>query len=263
MISLELVYYFLVGLLGACLGSFANVVIVRLPQGKSISFPWSHCPKCKKTLKPYDNIPLVSYLALRGKCRHCHKSISWKYFAVELLMTILFLMVYHHFGLTVTAIEYFVFSFMAVCCAFIDLDHRILPDKFTLTGIGLGLLGSLVNPERQFIDAVLGLLAGGGFLWAVAYLYLAIRSEEGMGGGDIKLLAWIGALLGWKSIIFCILASSIAGALVGGVYAAIRKSGLRTTIPFGPFLIAAALIYIFAGEQIIAGYLSFFFPFNE
>jgi len=144
--------------------------------------------------------------------------------------------------------------------SFIDLDHMILPDKFTLSGIVIGLLGGLLNPERSLLDAVFGLLMGGGFLYAIAYIYFAIRNRDGMGGGDIKLLGWIGAVLGWKSIPFVILFSSLTGSVVGIAVSVKSEAGLKSSIPFGPYLAAAAVVYVLFGREIANWYLSLFLP---
>jgi leader peptidase (prepilin peptidase)/N-methyltransferase len=261
--SLDLFYPFLVFLVGLCFGSFGNVIILRLPKGQSIVKPRSHCPHCQKNISWYDNIPIISWLLLGGKCRECHKKISPRYLVVELLSGILFLALYLKLGFTITFVECVVFAWTGLVASVIDLDHRILPDVFTLSGIMLGLVGALVNPERSFLSAFVGVVAGGGFLWLVAYIYMAIRKEEGMGGGDIKLLAWIGAVLGWKAVIFSILVSSISGSIFGGGYAALQKSGMKTAIPFGPFLVFAAVLYIFVGDAVMHSYLAVFFPFTE
>jgi leader peptidase (prepilin peptidase) / N-methyltransferase len=262
-ISPESFTAFLFFILGACLGSFGNVVIARYPAGESVVRPRSRCPKCKQPIKAHDNIPILSWLMLRGRCRNCEKSISPRYPAVELICGILFAALYLKLGLTVTLAECLIFGWGVVIASFIDLDHRILPDVLTLSGIVVGLLGALVNPDRGFAEALIGVLAGGGFLWLVAYVYSVIRKEEGMGGGDIKLLGWIGAVLGWKSVIFTVLVSCLSGSLVGGIYAATQKSGMKTAIPFGPFLALAAVLYIFIGESVMRSYLALFFPFTE
>lgn len=246
--------------MGACWGSFANVVILRLPRGESVATPRSHCPSCKKMISGFDNIPLVSFLLLKGACRNCGIKISPRYFLVEFLTGALFAAVFWRFQGTYYFYEILLLAWGLVVVSFIDLDHRILPDKFTLPGILIGFAGALLNPERTFLDAFLGFLAGGGFLWAVAYIYFLLRKQEGMGGGDIKLLAWIGTIMGWRSIIFIILASSLFGSLVGLAFGLYRKSGFKTAIPFGPFIAFAAIIYWFAGEAITSAYVQFFFP---
>lgn len=240
------IFFFVIG---ACLGSFANVMIVRMPAGESIAFPGSHCRACKAKINWYHNIPIIAWLILRGRCAKCGARFSARYAIVELVMAVLFCLTFFATGLNVTLGERLIFVFMAVTASVIDLDHMILPDKFTLTGIVLGLLGALVNPERTFVDAALGVLMGGGFLWAVAYLYWVFRHREGMGGGDIKLLAWIGSLLGWSAIPAIIIVSSIVGSLFGLVLATRSKAGLRFAIPFGPYLVAATLAYMLLGGQ--------------
>lgn len=249
-----------VGLLGMIQGSFANVIIWRLPQDKSVITPRSRCPKCQHLIAWYDNVPVLSWLFLRGRCRHCQATISWRYPLVELIMGVLFGLVFWRYEWSWTTLELLLFTFGLVTASFIDLDHMILPDEFTLSGIVLGLLGAALNPEREFMPALFGVLMGGGFLWAVAYIYFALRKQEGMGGGDIKLLAWIGAVLGWQSIPFVILASSLAGSVVGLVILSRSSAGLKASLPFGPYLAAAALVYCLGGDQIGHWYLGLFLP---
>jgi leader peptidase (prepilin peptidase)/N-methyltransferase len=253
-------YYVFFFVLGAIIGSFANVVILRMPRGESVVLPKSHCPQCQKPVRPYDNIPILSWFILRRRCRDCGTKISFRYPLVELLMATLFVVSYHYVGLSWTLLEYLLFVFPAIICAFIDIDHMILPDQFTLSGIVIGLLGAFLNPHREFLDALLGVLMGGGFLWGMAYVYYLMTKQEGMGGGDIKLLAWIGALLGWKAIPFVILTSAIVGSVVGLTLARKQKAGLKTVIPFGPYLIMGALFYMFGGETIALWYLDLFLP---
>jgi leader peptidase (prepilin peptidase)/N-methyltransferase len=158
-------------------------------------------------------------------------------------------------------LEILILFFGLVTVSFIDLDHYILPDVFTLPGIGIGMFGSLLIPERSFFDSLLGVLMGGGILWAIAYLYLLLRKQEGMGGGDIKLLAWIGAVLGWKAIPFVIISSSLIGSVIGILFALKNKKGLQTVIPFGPYLALGAVLHVFGGQAIGLWYLELFFPF--
>ncbi|RME18083.1 MAG: prepilin peptidase [Bdellovibrio sp.] len=248
-------------ILGAIFGSYANVLIYRVPKGENTVTSRSHCPKCQHLISWYDNIPLLSWLFLGGRCRRCKGKISFRYFIVELLMAILFAGLWVKIGWKFTLLEYLVLAFGLVVVSFIDLDHMILPDRFTLSGIVIGIVGSFINPERSWEDALLGILFGGGFLWAVAYFYLLLRKQEGLGGGDIKLLAWIGAVLGWKPIPFIILSSSLVGTLVG-IFVMLRsKSGLKTIIPFGPYIALGALIYIFWGQEIAEWYLHIFIPY--
>ena len=250
-------------ILGLCLGSFGNVIIARLPNEESVVKPRSKCPHCKSTIKWHDNVPIFSYLLLRAKCRACKKAISIRYPLVELICGLLFVALYYRYGISWTLVETLIFVWAGVVASVIDLDHRILPDVFTLSGIVVGLVGALLSPERHFLDSVIGIIAGGGFLWAVAFVYSAIKHEEGMGGGDIKLLAWIGAVLGWHAVVFSILVSSITGSAIGGFYAFSKKSGMKTSIPFGPFLVFAAIMYIFFGPPLIQSYLAIFFPFTN
>lgn len=250
----------IVFIFGLMWGSFANVVILRLPNGESVVRPRSRCPKCSTAIKWYDNIPVVSWLILRGRCRQCETSISARYPLVEFLTGLVFALIYLKYGQSWITLEYIIFAWGLIVVSFIDLDHMILPDVFTLSGIVIGLVGAAVNPERSFVSALAGMLMGGGFLWLIAYLYLLFRKEEGMGGGDIKLLAWMGAVLGWTSIPFIILGSSIAGSIVGLVLAARTKAGLKSTIPFGPYLALAALVYMLGGEQIGLWYIGLFLP---
>lgn len=247
-------------LFGLIFGSFANVVILRLPAKRSVVAPRSRCPECEKPIAWYDNIPVLSWLILRGRCRGCQKRISWRYPLVELLSGLAFSGIFLAYGYQWVTVEYIIFAWSLIVVSFIDFDHMILPDVFTLSGIVIGLGGAALNPERDFMDALTGVLVGGGFLWLIAYIYLVLRKEEGMGGGDIKLLAWIGAVLGWKAVPFVILASSIIGSVVGLGLALRSRAGLKSVIPFGPYLALAALIYIFGGDRIGLWYVGLFLP---
>jgi leader peptidase (prepilin peptidase)/N-methyltransferase len=247
-------------LLGLCVGSFANVVIYRLPHGLSVVRPRSRCPGCEKPIAWFDNIPVLSWLLLWGRCRSCRASISWRYPLVEALIGGLFFAVFWRYGWAWSTLEYLWLVFGLVVVSFIDFDHMILPDRFTLSGIALGLVGAWLNPEREFMPAFLGFLIGGGFLWAVAYVYYAWRHEEGMGGGDIKLLAWIGAVLGWTSVPFVILSASLAGSLVGLLLAWRSSAGLKTSLPFGPYIALGALIYLLGGDTLADWYWELFMP---
>lgn len=258
--EMDIFYLVTFFIFGALLGSFGNVVIYRLPKEESVIKPGSHCYSCKAPVKWYDNIPIFSWFILRGKCRHCGAKFSFRYALVELLMASLFALSYFYVGLSWSLVEYLLFIFGLVVCTFIDLDHMILPDEFTLSGIVIGLVGAYLNPQRHFLDAFFGVLMGGGFLWGMAYVYYLLTKQEGMGGGDIKLLAWIGALLGWKAIPFVIMSSAIIGSVVGLIAARKQKAGLKTVIPFGPYLALGALMYLFGGETIALWYLDLFLP---
>lgn len=247
-------------LFGALFGSFANVAILRIPKEESVVTPSSHCTKCLKKIKIYDIIPILSWLILRGKCRNCGAKFSFRYCFVEILTGTLFALAFMKIGWSYFLAEILILILGLVIISFIDLDHFIIPDKISLPGIVLGLVGGLINPEREFLSSILGVILGGGFLWAVAYVYFLLKKEEGMGGGDIKLLAWIGAILGWKSIPFIILSSSILGSIVGVFMIIKYKGNLKTVIPFGPYIALAAIIYIFGGEAIANWYLNLFMP---
>jgi leader peptidase (prepilin peptidase)/N-methyltransferase len=253
-------FYVFFFVLGAIFGSFGNVIIYRLPREESVVKPRSYCYSCKTPIKWYDNIPILSWFILRGKCRHCGAKFSFRYPLVEIITGVLFAMSYHYAGISWNLLEYLIFIFGLVVCTFIDLDHMILPDEFTLSGIVIGLVGAALNPQREFLDAFFGVLMGGGFLWGMAYVYYLLTKNEGMGGGDIKLLAWIGALLGWKAIPFVIMSSAIIGSVVGLIAARQQKAGLKTVIPFGPYLALGAVIYLFGGQTIALWYLDLFLP---
>ena len=238
-------------IIGAAVGSFLNVVILRLPaEGESIVFPASRCPKCQQALQWYDNIPIISFLVLKKRCRYCEAPISWQYPLVELTMALLSVALLFKFGLTVALPIYFLFSGALLAVIVIDFYHQIIPDVISLPGIVIGFACSFVNPVVTWQQAGLGLLIGGGALYAVAAGYYLFTKREGMGGGDIKLLAMIGAFLGWQSLPFVIFGSSVLGAIVGLGAMAKQKKGGKTMIPYGPFLSAAALLYMFFREPL-------------
>ncbi len=250
-----------VTLFGALLGSFANVIIVRWPLEESIAVPRSKCRSCNKQILNVDNIPILSWILLRGKCRFCKSKISIQYPIVELLMALLFLIVYLKTGLSITLIEYLIFVFGLLTISVIDLKHLLIPDIFSIPGIVIGVLGALINPEREFVYSLIGVVLGGGIFWVAGSAYYLVRKEHGIGGGDIKLLAWIGAVLGWVSVPFVILFSSIIGTIVGLGVIFKTKGGMKSMLPFGPFLALAAIVYILVGEQLTAWYTKLFFPF--
>ncbi|MFH0726608.1 MAG: prepilin peptidase [Pseudomonadota bacterium] len=244
---------------GLCIGSFLNVCIYRLPAGKSIVRPGSMCPVCNRTIAPYDNIPLISYLFLRGRCRHCKTPISLRYPLVELITGLLALGVFMRFGLTAGALIFFIFSAALIVVTFIDIDHRIIPDLITLPGIPIFFVASFLLPHSNLmaplVRSVLGILAGGGSLYLVAWSYERLTGKEGMGMGDVKLLAMIGALLGWRGVLFTIFAGSSAGCLVGLALMVKSRGGMKMAVPFGPFLSLGALLYVFWGPRLINWYL--------
>lgn len=242
-------------ILGACVGSFLNVCIYRIPANASIVHPGSRCPRCQTMIPFYDNIPIISYLLLMGRCRACRTRIAVRYPLIELLTGLFAVACSVVFGPTWHGVVVFAFIATLTVITFIDLDHRIIPDIISLPGIPLFFLASLLIPESSWQSNALGILVGGGSLFVVAWGYQMLTGREGMGGGDIKLLAMIGALVGWRGILFTLFAASAIGTLVGIVAMVRTKQGMRLAIPFGPFLSAGALIYLFFGGPLIAWYV--------
>jgi leader peptidase (prepilin peptidase)/N-methyltransferase len=252
-------------ILGAIIGSFLNVCIFRMPRDKSIVRPGSSCPGCGALIRFYDNIPLISYLILRGRCRKCGEPISIRYPAVELLTALLFAALVALFGLSVDAAAALVFACILIVISFIDLEFQIIPDILSLGGLLLGMILSFVRTPPFFgqeilvpfgslpaiLQSLLGVLLGGGILYAIARLYEMVRKAEGMGGGDIKLLAMIGAFCGITGVVFSLVAGSIVGALVGLPLMLVKGQGTKYAVPFGPFLSLGALLYVFAGDTLI------------
>ncbi len=242
---------------GLCVGSFMNVCIYRLPTSTSIADPpRSMCPSCSSLIKFYDNIPVFSYLWLKGRCRYCNAPISFRYLVVEVLSGIAALSVLFRFGLTLEGLVYFIFIASLLVITFIDIDHRIIPDIITLPGIPIGLVASFALPKVTLLSSVLGLLAGGGSLWGVAWAYHRITGKDGMGGGDIKLLAMIGTIVGWQGVIFTIFVSSAVGTIIGMTVMLVKGKNMKFAVPFGPFLAIGAMAYIFFGERIIFWYFN-------
>lgn len=240
---------------GAIVGSFLNVVIFRIPAGQSIVVPPSHCPKCGAQIKPYENIPMLSYLFLRGKCRRCAEPISLRYPLIEALTAALAAALWIHAGFSLLFAVQFVFLAGLVAVTFIDIDHKIIPDFLSIGGIFIGF-GSSFFTHLGWWSSLCGIALGGGSLLFVSLAYFALTRREGMGMGDVKLLAAIGAFLGWQSIPFTIFVASLAGSAIG--IALSGKSGLKFAIPFGPFLAFGATLYLFFGARLIDIYFSIF-----
>ena len=241
---------------GAIIGSFLNVCICRLPNDESIVSPGSHCPQCKNPIRGYDNIPLVSYIFLGGKCRYCRRPISMQYPLVEGVTALASFSLFMKFGPSVQYLFFFAFLCSLIVITVIDLYHQIIPDVISLPGIAVGLLGALVLPQRSFLQAFLGMLLGGGSLFVVATVYQWVLKREGMGGGDVKLLAMIGAFLGWKAVILTIVLSSFIGSVAGILLMVAKGKDFKYAIPFGPFLSLAAAIALFYGEPMIRWYVT-------
>jgi leader peptidase (prepilin peptidase) / N-methyltransferase len=249
---------------GAIVGSFLNVCISRIPKRESIIHPPSYCPKCRAAIRFYCNVPLLSYLFLRGRCNSCREPISFRYFSVELLMASLSVALFYQFGFGLAFVVGFVFVAALIVISFIDLDVRIVPDVISLPGIITGLLFAVIG--RYFISdpmeivptpvaALIGTLVGGGFLLAVAWIYERLTGVEGMGGGDIKLLAMIGAFLGWPSIPLTLFFSSLGGSIIGLSIMLAKGVDRRYALPFAPFLCLGALVYLFFGRELIDFYV--------
>lgn len=239
---------------GACIGSFLNVCIYRIPAGLSIVHPGSRCPNCRTMIAFYDNLPILSFVLLRGKCRTCQAPIAIRYPVVELLTGLCALACALAFGLTVHALVVFVFIATLIVVALIDLDHRIIPDAISLPGILFFFLAALAVPTVTWQSSIIGILAGGGSLFGVAWVYQFMTGREGMGGGDIKLLAMIGAMTGWQGVVFTLFAASAVGTAIGILLMIRSGRGMKLAIPFGPFLALGAVIYLFFGECLIDWY---------
>ncbi len=262
-----LLFSFYIGFLGLLVGSFLNVVILRFPQAleaDSLSLfplllPRSHCPKCLTAIAWYDNIPLLSYLNLRGKCRHCQKTISKRYPAIEALTALLSFWIAYHFGFHLETLAALCLTWSLIALFFIDLDHMLLPDDITLPILWLGLLFNVLNVFTSTESAILGAVFGYGILWSVYWVFKIITHKEGMGYGDFKLLALFGAWLGWEALPFIILFSSLLGSIIGILLILFRRKTKNTPIPFGPFLIIAGFTALLWGQKINQLYLNLIF----
>lgn len=243
-------------IVGAVLGSFFNVCIFRLPRGISLLKPRSFCPRCKSPISPKDNIPLLSYLLLKGRCRYCKTSISPRYPLVEGLSGLLALFCLIKFGLGPKALVYYAFLSSLLISSFIDLENKLIPDTLTLGGLALGVTTSFLKLTVEPYQALLGILVGGGSLLAVAFLYELLRKREGMGGGDVKLLAMIGAFTGFEGALFSLFSGSLFGAIVGFSLMKLKRLSTQAAIPFGPFLSLGAFLYLLWGDKLMRWYSS-------
>lgn len=243
---------------GACIGSFLNVCIFRIPLKKSIVFPGSSCPKCHTPIPGYANIPILSFLFLRGRCRSCHAPISWRYPFIELMTGLFSIGLFTRFGITPAGGVWFLFVCTLLVVAFIDLDHQIIPDRISLPGIVVFGGLTLFILHQPFFFIFYGLLTGGGILYLAGEIYFRLKKREGMGGGDVKLLAMIGTTIGVKGVLFTLFFGSFLGTLAGILMmVAAGKPDRAARIPFGPFLSAGAILYIVCGDQMIGWYLEF------
>jgi leader peptidase (prepilin peptidase) / N-methyltransferase len=262
---------------GLIIGSFLNVCILRIPGGKSIVMPASACPKCGKEIKAYDNIPVISWLMLRGKCRGCKVPISPMYPLVEFLTGVLFLLSYLAFGLSVDTLKWATFSAILVVLVFTDYRERILPDVVNYSGFAMGIILALVTkptdgtslwiasklfdfppptPVLSLLDALVGAAVGSGLLWLVSEAYFKLRGREGMGLGDVKMMLMAGAFLGAKRTLLTILAGSLLGSVLGLAIIAAKRKDSDYELPFGTFLGAGALLVVFFGTPVVNWYQS-------
>ncbi len=254
-------------LAGLCIGSFLNVCIWRIPRDESIVWPGSHCPACGHAIAPWDNLPLLSWLVLNGKCRHCQAPISPRYFIVELLTGALFAGLWLVHGWTLQTPVYFLFTAALILGTFVDFDHLILPDRVTIGGMIAGPILSFAFPALHqqtdrlaaLILSLIGLALGYGILWLVATIGRLVLKREAMGMGDVKLLGAVGACLGWPAVLFVVFVSSLSGTLLGFALIAAGKKELQSKIPYGPHIALAAVLWMFCGPACIDLYLSWAF----
>ncbi len=244
-------------ILGLAIGSFLNVCIHRVPLQASIVHPPSSCPHCGYRLRWIDNIPIVSYAALGGRCRGCRAPISIRYPIVEIVTMVIFVVHYLVFGPDILLVPRLLFACILIVLFAIDLEHHLLPNVITLPGIVVGLAFSAMLPPGLF-DALIGAVAGGGILWLIGEAYYRYSGQEGMGGGDVKMLAMIGAFLGWQAVILTLVLSSVVGALVGVIVIAVQRGGMKYALPYGTFLSLAALTASLFGARIIAWYIGLY-----
>ena len=252
--GIEVVLIFILGLI---VGSFSNVCVYRIPRNESIVYPASHCPKCHTTIKPIDNIPLLSYILLKGRCRNCKSKISIRYPVVEFLTGFIYLQIYLVYGLSIQTLIYVILASSLIIISFIDLKEQIVPDVISLPGIVLGFIISFFVPYISFINSGLGILVGGGIILIIGLAGSVIFKKEAMGGGDVKLAAMIGAFLGWRYIIISLFLGFFLGAIVGIVLILSKIKSREDVVAFGPFIVLGSLITLLCGEKILSWYLGF------
>ena len=244
---------FLIFILGACLGSFSNVCIYRLPKNKQIVSGRSFCPRCKKKINWFDNLPLISFLILNGKCRKCKKVISLRYFIVEIATGIIFLLIYLNYNDLSTIIFLSVLSLIYIIIFFIDLENFIIPDSLNFSIMALALFKNFLPiSSTSFIQdinqSIIGGMVGYSIIWLIIYLYKVIKKIEGMGLGDAKLMAGIGLLFGWQSVPFVLFVSALLGLIFVLPSLINKQKNMKSEIPFGPFIILACMIYFIFGD---------------
>jgi len=242
-------------IIGLVIGSFSNVCIYRIPRNESLVSPGSHCPQCNKPIPFYDNIPVISYILLKGKCRYCGQPIPLQYPIVELATGLFYLALYLFYGLQLITIIYMILCTLLIIISFIDLKERIIPDVLSLPFIAIGFIVSFFLRTLSPIDSLLGILAGGGSLLIIAIAGTYLFKKEAMGGGDIKLAAMIGAFLGWQLTLLSLFLGFFLGSIIGVIVLIINK-GKSDIVPFGPFIALGAMLSIFWGQAIIFWYLT-------
>jgi leader peptidase (prepilin peptidase) / N-methyltransferase len=242
---------------GAVTGSFLNVCIYRLPQGRSIVWPASACPHCGRQLSWFENIPVVSFLALRAHCRTCHAPISWRYPIVEALTALMFAAAWWYFGPGLLLVSRLVFGCALLVLFVIDLEHHLLPNVITLPGILVGFAFSLFTVPG-WTASLIGIAFGGGVLYLIAEAYYRVRHEEGLGMGDVKMLAMIGAFVGWKLTLVTLMMASVAGSAIGLLMIATRRGDMKYALPFGTFLALGAGVAATVGPALLDWYLRWY-----
>lgn len=248
----------LVALFGLAIGSFLNVVIARLPAHQSLWRPRSACPSCGAAIAWHDNIPVLSFAVLRGRCRACSAPISWRYPIVEAATAGLFVLAFLRFGASPDLAVALVLLAPLVAITAIDLEHQIIPDAITLPGILAGLVASVASGRLPWLEAVLGVVVGGGIFWAILQASLFFTGREGMGGGDVKLGAMLGAFLGWKVVLLSIFLSVVLGGALALALLSLKVTGRKDPIPFGPFLAAGGVVGLLWGRELVTWYINGF-----
>jgi leader peptidase (prepilin peptidase)/N-methyltransferase len=246
-----------VALLGLVIGSFLNVCIYRLPRDQSIVWPASRCTTCGRGLAWYENVPVLSWVALRGRCRTCGERISAMYPIVEACTAVVFVVLFARFGLTPLFAVRALFACAMIVLFVVDLQHQILPNEITVPGVVVGLAASMFL-EPGWRDALVGAVAGGGSLWLIAVAYERLRGQEGLGFGDVKMLAMIGAFLGWQLTLLTLVFASFTGSAVALLLMASRRAGWQSKLPLGTFLALGALLASVYGDAVVAWYLGFY-----
>lgn len=251
---LQLLIALYVAIFGMIVGSYLNVVIYRLPLGLSTVYPRSRCPGCGSLIQARDNVPVLSFLLLRGRCRKCGTAISWRYPLVEAATGALFVACLFRFGLAPQALVAALFACLMLVLALIDYDHMILPDRITLPGTAVGIATQFAAPLVGWLPAVIGALLGAGILLAVWGLWLVVRREEGMGLGDVKMLALVGAFLGWQGVLVTLFFGALSGSVVGLALMRRGSADMRSKLPFGVFLALGGVVALFFGDALVSWY---------